>query len=106
MKYFYSELEFHSIDKLIICSLELALYQAFVVIDGEEHAVWESGKKILRTRNLIEMREKFAPFNIGTTVLRHDSPYDEMVGQPVSSGNRMEVPLGVNPYAVPKWLNS
>ncbi len=106
MKYLFSELEFHKIEKLVICSLELALYQAFVVIDGEEHAVWENTKKILRTRNLIQMREKFAPFKIDSTVLRHESPYDEMVGQPVGDCNRMEVPLGANPYAVPKWLNS
>ena len=105
MKYLFSELEFHSIDKLVIKSLELALYQAAVVIGGEEHLVWETPNRVLRTRNLVEMREKFQKLKIQHTVLRHESAYDEMIGQPKGDDNRMEVPLGGNPYAVPKWLN-
>lgn len=104
MKFLISELEFHCIEKLVIQSLELALYQAMVVVDGEEHLVWENEKKILVTRNLSDIRDKFQPFKIPQTVLRHESPYDEMIGQPTGTGNRMEVALGSNPYAVPKWL--
>lgn len=100
MKILLKDLEFYTVEGLIIRSLELALYQAQVVIDGEEHVVWASEKKVLLCRNLTEMREKFQPFAIPKTVLRHESPYDEMIGQPMGEGNRLEVPLGIDPYAV------
>ena len=106
-KYFYKDLKVHKIDELIIHSLEQALYHALVVVDGTEHLVWEDEKKILTTRSLTEMREIFQHLVIGENVLRHESPYDEMIGLPVKSeSNRLEVPLGRNPYAIPSWLNS
>lgn len=105
MKILLSDLPSHTIDKLVFNSLEQALYQAIVVIDGQEHIVWESEKKVLLSRNLMQIRELFAKLQIKERVLRHESPYDEMVGMPGNKeDNRMEVPLGKNPYSVPKWL--
>ena len=106
MKLLLKDLTSKCIDKLIINSLEQALYQAVVVIDGEEHLVWKSQDKTLITRNLTKMREHFEKLDIKEIVLRHESPYDEMVGQPPKSGtNRLEVPLRQNPYSVPKHLH-
>ena len=99
MKLLFNKLSSCSIQRLIINSLEQALYQAIVVIDDKEHIVWGSDKKVLLSRNLMELRELFETLDIPETVLRHDSPYDEMIGLPVNrDGNRMEVPLGKNPY--------
>lgn len=95
MKLLLGELKSKKISKLIILSLERSLYQSSVVIDGEERTVWESDKKVLRSRNLPELREKFAGLAIDEVVLRHDSAYDEMVGQPLrDTRNRLEVALG------------
>lgn len=106
MKLLVSDLAQLSIEKLIINSVEMAMYQAFVIIDGVEVAVWESDKKVLMRRNLMELRELFQSFDIAQTVLRHDSPYDEMIGMPLNAqGNRLEVVLDKNPYALPSWLH-
>ena len=106
MKLLYKNLLTTPIDKLIINSLEQALYQAIVVIDGCEHVVWQSEQKTLTTRNLTKMREHFEKLDIKEIVLRHESAYDEMVGQPTKNGsNRLEVPLRQNPYAVLKHLH-
>lgn len=106
MKLLYQDLSSKTIEKLIINSLEQALYQALVVIDGVEHVVWQSEQKTLTTRNLTKMREYFQQFDIKDIVLRHESAYDEMVGQqPKSGSNRLEVPLSKNPYAVLKHLH-
>lgn len=69
MKIFYSDLASHKIQKLIIHSLEQALYQAIVVIDGEEQIVWENQKKTILTRNLTQMRERFENLPIPEMVL-------------------------------------
>ncbi|REL28717.1 hypothetical protein DXX93_20525 [Thalassotalea euphylliae] len=106
MKLLYKDLRSKRIDKLIINSLEQALYQALVVIDDTEHMVWLSADKTLTTRNLTKMREHFEKLEIKEIVLRHESAYDEMVGQPTKQGNnRLEVPLRQNPYAVLKHLH-
>ncbi|MBO9489462.1 hypothetical protein J7384_03710 [Endozoicomonas sp. G2_1] len=106
MKIYYKNLASTKIEKLIINSLEQALYQALVVIDGQEHVVWQSEQKTLITRNLTKMREYFEKMNINEIVLRHESPYDEMVGQPIkNNSNRLEVPLAKNPYSVLKNLH-
>ena len=106
MKLFYKDLHSKRIEKLIINSLEQALYQAVVVVDGEEQVVWQTDQKTLLTRNLTKMREYFEHMDINEIVLRHESAYDEMVGQaPKDSSNRLEVKLGKNPYAVLKNLH-
>ena len=106
MKILYKDLVSTHIEKLIINSLEQALYQALVVVDGQEHVVWQSQQKTLMTRNLTKMREYFEKMNVAEIVLRHESAYDEMVGQPVKNGNnRLEVPLAKNPYSVLKHLH-
>ena len=105
MKVTLKDLPKIEIEKLIINSLEQALYQAIVVINSEEHVVWLNSEKTLTTRNLTKMREYFEKLDIKEIVLRHESPYDEMVGQPPKNGNRLEVPLRQNPYSVPKHLH-
>ncbi|WP_086933845.1 DUF6482 family protein [Agarilytica rhodophyticola] len=105
MKILLSDLASQDIQKLVINSLEQALYQAIVVINDEEHVVWESADKVLMSRNLMQLRQKFEKLEITEIFLRHESPYDEMIGLPASQeSNRLEVPLGKNPYAQPNWL--
>ncbi|QPB84287.1 hypothetical protein CWC22_015370 [Pseudoalteromonas rubra] len=106
MKVFYRDLAAKKIDKLVINSLDQALYQAIVIINGEEHIVWQNEKTTLLTRNLTEMREYFEQFDIHEIALRHESAYDEMIGsEPKKNSNRLEVPLGKSPYALPKHLH-
>lgn len=102
MKLLFDDLSSYSIQKLIFNSIDQALYQVIVVIDDTEHVVWESEKKTLISRNLMQLREKCEVLKVSEKVLRHESAYDEMIGL-ASKGvsNRMEVPLANNPYAEP-----
>ena len=85
------------IEKVIVLSIDLALYQVSILINGEEQLLSDSKGKPLRARNTLEIEALFEGYNVKDMVLRHESAYDEMVNQPVRRGsNRMEVPLGRN----------
>lgn len=85
------------IEKVIIVSLDLALYQVNVLVDEQELLVSDKKGKPLRARNTLEIEALFEGYNVKDMVLRHESAYDEMVNQPTRQGsNRMEVPLGRN----------
>lgn len=87
------------LEKVIIHSLDGGLYQASACVDGAERLIWQTESEPLRTRNLIAMKEALANVRIGQLILRQESAYDEMVGQPVKAvANTLEVPLSTNPY--------
>ncbi|MCY7295893.1 DUF6482 family protein [Alteromonas sp. a30] len=99
MKLLFSDLPKYTIQKLVINSIDQAIYQAIVVIDNHEHVVWENSENVLRARSVMALRESFEPLGIDNIVLRHESAYDEMVGQPPkTANNRLEVPLGKTLY--------
>lgn len=85
------------IEKLIAQSLDLALYHAIVVIDGEEHLVKKDNDNFLKFHNPLDVQRAFAKIPYMKMVIRHSSAYDEMVGQPNKEGdNAMEVTFGRN----------
>ncbi|CAM2996294.1 DUF6482 family protein [Vibrio neptunius] len=100
MKMSLSKLEkFFFIDKLVIHSLDLSLYQASVVIEGQEFHVLDEQGQMLRALSVVEMQKKCAKLNVKHQYLRHTSAYDEMVGCPTKeSSNTLEVPLVDNQY--------
>lgn len=78
-----SKLEkFFYVDKLIIHSLDLALYQASVVVDGKAQFITDDNGIFLRAHSLIEMQKKCKNIKANKQVLVHQSAYDEMVGLP------------------------
>lgn len=82
------------IDKAIIHSLDMSLYQLYVVVGGVEHVVFDNGQ-YLRSHSKLELQRWLSQFSVRQVVLRHSSAYDEMVGHPVNTnGNVLEVPLG------------
>ncbi|HDM8195349.1 TPA: hypothetical protein P0E36_001472 [Vibrio harveyi] len=93
-----SKLEkFFYIDKLVIHSLDLALYQVSVLVDGEEHFVTDDKGKFLRAHSILELQKQCRNLKTNKQVLRQQSAYDEMVGQPSRSGtNELEVLLKDN----------
>ncbi|AMG29297.1 hypothetical protein AL542_02340 [Grimontia hollisae] len=83
-----------AIDKLIIHSLDLCLYQASVIIDGDEYFVCHDDGNFLRTHSLIDIQKYCRNLKVRERVLRQESAYDEMVGGPSKTeSNAMEVPL-------------
>ncbi len=91
-QYFY-------INKLIIHSLDMALYQASVIIDDQEYWLVDDNDQLIKTHSILEMQKHCRKLKVQQQVLRHQSPYDEMIGTPARQGdNTLEVPLHDNRY--------
>ena len=88
-KYFY-------IDKLIYHSVDLSLYIVSVIIDNEEYYIVDKQGKYLKAASLIELQQQLSSIESKETVLKHSSPYDEMIGGPDKAENILEVPLADN----------
>ena len=89
------------IEKLTIHSLDLMLYQVSVELNGSELYVTDNQGRLLRSHNLLSIQALFEGWPIERITLRHESAYDEMIGQPVGGDNRLEVPLGNGKLGVP-----
>jgi hypothetical protein len=83
------------VPRLVIHSLDQALYSLTAELDGRSVLVTESDGRPLRRHSLTAMRAALELLNIDELVLRQESAYDEMVGQPLREGsNAMEIVLG------------
>jgi len=95
----------NSISKVTIESVDLSLYIAHAVVDEKTYLIADADGGVLKTRNLLAMKEQLAGLTIDELVLQQRSAYDEMVGHsspPVD--NALEVSLSADLYPTPKWL--
>lgn len=101
MKITMRELRKHkAIEKVIIHSLDMCLYQASAIVEGKEYYLADKQGKLLRSFNILEFQAMFQGLPVGNVVLRQQSAYDEMVGQPIrQQSNAIEVPLGNADFA-------
>lgn len=87
---------------VIIHSLDQALYQVTVSIDGEIYLLTEGSGSILRRHSLQQVRELLREMPVESIKLRHQSAYDEMIGQPVrTEDNTLEVSLSLDVLGSP-----
>lgn len=85
------------IEKVIVHSIDLALYQVSILKDGEEVLLADKKNRPLKAHSTLAIEALFEGYQVDEMVLRHESAYDEMVNQPAKmASNRMEVPLGRN----------
>lgn len=90
-----------TIEKVIIHSLDQALYQVSVILDDKERYLADNNGQLLRSHNVLSLQAMFDGIKVEQMVLRQQSAYDEMIGQPGLSGsNTLEVPLGNNRLGV------
>ena len=88
--------------RVVIRSLEQALYQVTVEFEGKSHLLTENSGKVFRCHSLQRAREALQTLPVASLTLRHESAYDEMVGQPVrEQDNALEVPLSLEEYPQP-----
>lgn len=101
MKIRFSELRRQKfIEKVILHSHDQSLYLVSVLLDGEEHYVTDEKGNFLKSFNKLELQSKFNRLIVGQMVLRHQSPYDEMIGlTEEKSDNTLEVLIGGEAYA-------
>ena len=95
----------NSISKVTIESVDLSLYIAHAFVDEKTYLIADADGGVLKTRNLLAMKEQLAGLTIDELVLQQRSAYDEMVGHsspPVD--NALEVSLSADLYPTPKWL--
>ena len=84
---------------LVVHSLDQALYQVMVRIDGQDFVLTENDGRTFRRHSLNAVREALQVLPVATLSLRQSSAYDEMIGQPSRDGdNALEVPLSMDLY--------
>ena len=94
----FSELKKHQpLQKVVVHSLEMALYQVSVVINNVEYYVQESNGEFVKALSPLHIQKRFEDIAYAQMMLRHTSAYDEMCGQPEKIySNMLEVPFGQN----------
>jgi hypothetical protein len=71
------------IDKLTVLSYEMNLYFVKLQI-AQQHGMVFKGESPLRFHSSQHIRDVFDGFKVVLAEMRHDSPYDEMIGNPDS----------------------
>lgn len=69
-----------SIEQLVLRSFECEIYLVDVQIDTELFAVVGADNKPLMFRSQLAAKKPFKGLGVQQTFLRHDSPYNEMIG--------------------------
>lgn len=88
------------IEKVILHCHDQSLYLVSVILDNEEHYVTDDRGDFLKSFNKLSLQGKFKGLVVGQMVLRHQSPYDEMIGlSEEHSDNTLEVLIGGEAYA-------
>lgn len=101
MKIKLSELRKRSfIEKVMLHCHDQSLYLVSVILDSEERYVTDDKDDFLKSFNKLSLQAKFKGLVIGKMVLRHQSPYDEMIGlSEEQTDNTLEVLIGGEAYA-------
>lgn len=90
---------YERLDRVIVESLEQALYRVTIEVDGQRYFLTDAPGKSLTRRSKLEILVLFKSIVVDGLYLKHTSPYDEMIGlQEGDYDNELLVPLG-NYYA-------
>lgn len=100
MKFVYSKLSTDTpIDLLEVHSFEMNVYLVQLNIGNNQGMVYDNNDKPMRFHSSQQIRELFAEFDVEQAVMVHDTPYDEMIGNPPKASERMALPFSmVQPY--------
>ncbi len=89
--------QYFVVEKLIYHSVDLSLYMVSAIVEGTEYYIVDNRGAFLKSSKLLELQKALRKVSAEKTVLRHTSPYDEMVGGPDKThSNALEVPLADN----------
>ncbi|KZN57676.1 DUF6482 family protein [Pseudoalteromonas luteoviolacea] len=85
------------VTKFVANSLDVALYNLIACVGDAEYLVVDSKGEAIRARNPLALQKLVQHIDYHQMTLRHQSAYDEMIGQPARKGsNQLEVPFGDN----------
>lgn len=88
-----------SINKLEVQSFEMNVYLVKLYQGDISGFVYDKNDRPMRFHNSQQIRDAFELCDIEKAVMVHDSPYDEMVGNPNKPEKSMEMPFSMQqPY--------
>lgn len=86
------------IDYLEVQSFEMSVYLVSLTAQGKSGLVYDNDRP-KRFFSTGQIRECFAHCAVKQAVMKHDSPYDEMIGNPPKSAEQMTLPFSMQlPY--------
>ena len=89
----------HIIERLEVQSFEMNVYLVKVTIAGEAGFVTDKNNSPMRFHNSQMVRDMFDHCDVQSAIMTHDSPYDEMIGNPMKKSDLSEMPFSMNqPY--------
>ena len=100
-KFLFSELEDTPtvIDYLEVQSYEMNVYLVYLTVKDRSGMVYDKKGKTMRFFSTGHIREAFAHCSVAKSVMKHDTPYDEMIGNPPKSAEQMALPFSMDlPY--------
>ncbi|HAQ48173.1 MAG TPA: NADH-quinone reductase [Glaciecola sp.] len=87
------------IEYLEVQSFELSIYLVKLTVAGETSFVYDKNDNIMRFNSSQHIRDCFAACQVDHAILVHDSPYEEMIGNPPKSSETMAMPFSMTqPY--------
>lgn len=101
MKFVYSKLPSadYKIDLLEVHSFEMNVYLVALNVEANSGMVYDDSDKPKRFHSTQQIREAFAEINVEKAVMVHDTPYDEMIGNPPKASQKMALPFSMEqPY--------
>jgi len=88
-----------SIDKLEVQSFEMNVYLVKLHTLNSAGFVYDKNDRPMRFHNSQQVRDAFEQCDVKEAVMVHDSPYDEMVGNPNKAEQSTEMPFSMQqPY--------
>jgi hypothetical protein len=87
------------IERLEVQSFEMNVYLVKVTIEGKVGFVYDKEDRPMRFHNSQMVRDLFDHCDVAKAVMVHDSPYEEMIGNPMKSSVVAEMPFSMEqPY--------
>ncbi|MDT0583767.1 MULTISPECIES: DUF6482 family protein [Alteromonadaceae] len=87
------------IERLEVQSFEMNVYLVKITVDGQSGFVTDKKDSPMRFHNSQMVRDLFEHCEVEKSVMVHDSPYDEMIGNPVKASDLTEMPFSMEqPY--------
>jgi hypothetical protein len=82
-----------ALDKVTVHSFDMSLYLVELDVGENKGMLVGDDKRPLHFRSVEEVRDKMSEFHVLRAELRHDSPFDEMIGNPDSASQPLVIPL-------------
>lgn len=87
------------IDRLEVQSFEMNVYLVKLQVQGQSGFVYDNTDKPMRFHSSQHIRDAFEHCGVAEAFMVHDSPYDEMIGNPNKAEKAMAMPFSMQqPY--------